>query len=162
MSKKDNDLLDALRGAIVTESVLHAVVEGVDKEKALITCSVGGKLFKNVSLRSVVSDSMGVVFYPALRSVVFCSQLPHSNRLIVLAVSEIESFSIKVNNVELSGDADGLVLKNGGESLKSIMVDTFDALMAMTVTTGVGPSGTPINLADFQHLKTRLDNLLNK
>ena len=161
MSRKDKELFEALKRSFTTsDDVMHGVVVSVDKLAARCSVEVGGQRYDSVSLRSVITNDMGVVFYPAPHSVLFLYKLPGSKRLVVLACSEIESFHIKIEDTELSGNANGVVVKRGAESLKSILADTLDAIIAMTVTTGVGPSGTPINFAEFQQLKSRLNNLL--
>lgn len=49
-----------------------------------------------------------------------------------------------------------------GNTLKSILSDTFDAITALTVPTAFGPSGTPINASQFSAIKARLDNILSQ
>lgn len=53
-----------------------------------------------------------------------------------------------------------LQLKNKDTSLKDILTDLITALTTMTVPTGVGPSGTPINAADFEAVQMEIDKLL--
>lgn len=161
MGRKDAELLEVIKRSVgEPNAFLHGVVKEVDKASCACVLDVGGQLYTSVSLRSVITNDMGVVFYPMVNSVVYANFIPGSKRLVVMAMSEIEAFHIKVEDTEVSGNKDGVVVKRGNESLKSILADTFDAILAMTVTTGVGPSGTPINFAQFQQLKQRLNNLL--
>lgn len=161
MGRKDVELYDTLKNAFArSEPVLHGIVESVDKEKATCSMIVGGQLFPVVSLRSVITQKTGVVFYPAVQSVIFACKIPGTNRFVALSFSEIESFHITIDDTEISGSKNGVVLKRGSESLKKIISDLLDSILQMTVTTGVGPSGTPINFAQFEQLKSRLNNLL--
>lgn len=161
MARKDIELNEMLKRAVGEPNrLLHGIVEDVDTEECTCTINSGGQIFRRATLRSVASDDIGVVFFPRVNSVVFAIKLPNSSRLHVIAISECESFHIKIDDTEISGNGDGIILKRAGESLKKILSDTFDAIVAMTVTTGVGPSGTPINFADFQSLKNRLNDLL--
>jgi len=48
-----------------------------------------------------------------------------------------------------------------GETLKAILEAILDAIVAMTVTTGVGPSGPPINAATFTAIKGQLTTILS-
>ena len=49
-----------------------------------------------------------------------------------------------------------------GETLKGLMEDLIDAINSMTVPTPSGPSGTPINSAQFEIIKGRLDTMLSE
>lgn len=47
-------------------------------------------------------------------------------------------------------------------SLKKTLTQILDAILQLTVTTGVGPSGTPINAQTFTDIKDSLDNYLEE
>ena len=47
-------------------------------------------------------------------------------------------------------------------SLKKTLTQILDAILQLTVTTGVGPSGTPINAQTFNDIKNSLDNYLEE
>lgn len=47
-------------------------------------------------------------------------------------------------------------------SLKKTLTQILDAILQLTVTTGVGPSGTPINAQTFTDIKNSLDNYLEE
>ena len=49
-----------------------------------------------------------------------------------------------------------------GNKLKDLLGRVLDKIMALTVPTAVGPSGVPVNSADFASIKTELDNLLSQ
>jgi hypothetical protein len=63
------------------------------------------------------------------------------------------------DKVDLHSDADQDAVR--GNELKDILSDLIDAIGALTVPTGVGPSGLPINKTQFDAIKTRLDNILS-
>lgn len=46
-----------------------------------------------------------------------------------------------------------------GNTLATLLSDLIDAIKAMTVTTGTGPSGTPINTAAFESIQDRIDSI---
>jgi hypothetical protein len=62
--------------------------------------------------------------------------------------------------VEVGLDADEAAAK--GDTLKGLLDELFDAIAALTVTTHVGPSGPPINIAQFQSIKARLGTFLSQ
>jgi len=49
-----------------------------------------------------------------------------------------------------------------GNKLKGLLEELIDAINAMTVPTGVGPSGTPINAVSFTAVKTKLNTALSQ
>lgn len=49
-----------------------------------------------------------------------------------------------------------------GTTSKDLLDELMDALLKMQVPTGVGPSGTPINSADFASIKARLSTMLSE
>jgi hypothetical protein len=49
-----------------------------------------------------------------------------------------------------------------GETLKEKLESLIDAINAITVPTGVGPSGTPINAATFSTIKSQLSQILSQ
>jgi hypothetical protein len=49
-----------------------------------------------------------------------------------------------------------------GDDWKKIMEELIDAILAQTHPTGVGPSGTPINAAAFNAVKSKLKEALSK
>jgi phage baseplate assembly protein gpV len=61
--------------------------------------------------------------------------------------------------VEISGKDAKVRILNNAESLGALMGELLDAIIALTVPTGTGPSGTPINNPTFSTLKTRFQEL---
>jgi hypothetical protein len=55
--------------------------------------------------------------------------------------------------------ADHLVM---GETLQGLLEGLIDAITAISVPTGVGPSGPPANAADFISIKSQLSTMLSK
>ena len=49
-----------------------------------------------------------------------------------------------------------------GTTLKGLLEELFDAITALTVPTGVGPSGVPINAPQFVAIKARLQTALSQ
>ncbi len=49
-----------------------------------------------------------------------------------------------------------------GNALKGIIGELIDAIVAITVPTGVGPSGPPVNATQFTGIRGRLDTILSQ
>lgn len=54
----------------------------------------------------------------------------------------------------------GLTFTKGGSGLKKTLETLLDGICQLTVPTGVGPSGVPINISTFQQIKADLPNYL--
>jgi len=67
--------------------------------------------------------------------------------------------AVKVGTTELDVTEDGFTVKRGSETLKAILTDLINAILAETHPTGTGPSGTPINAATYTAIKNRIPNL---
>jgi len=69
--------------------------------------------------------------------------------------------SIEVNGKSKEIILDGVkyTIKNQQEDLKKLFKDLVAEIMKITVTTGTGPSGTPINIAQFQQIDLRIAKL---
>ena len=65
------------------------------------------------------------------------------------------------NQVLIGNDssADHLVM---GETLQGLLEETLDAITQITVPTGVGPSGPPVNAAAFTSIRSKLSTMLSK
>lgn len=69
----------------------------------------------------------------------------------------IVSFLDKENAfVSLIEEVDTYIIKNNDVDLKNILSDLLSALKALTVTTNMGASGTPINIQDFIAVENNL------
>ncbi len=72
---------------------------------------------------------------------------------------EAHEWKIVNNTTTLLLSRSGFTIKRGSESVKKIFSDLMDEIIKITVPTGTGPSGVPVNAAAFTAIKTRLDNL---
>jgi hypothetical protein len=71
------------------------------------------------------------------------------------------SVNFRVNDKYIIKIEDGiLTIENDSYSLRKAFDDFIAAIEKMTVTTGVGPSGTPVNIAEFKAIAQKLDNFL--
>lgn len=71
-----------------------------------------------------------------------------------MTISNVGSKKVTVG----SGSNENAVL---GDTLKSLLEQTLDAVSQITVPTGTGPSGPPLNVAVFQQIKGRLQQALS-
>jgi hypothetical protein len=73
---------------------------------------------------------------------------------------DINGFILTSDTSSITMTKDGVKLIKGSSGLKKTLKDLIDAINALTVPTGTGPSGLPINSATFTNIKKDLDNYL--
>ncbi len=158
--------------------VFPVTVKEVNEDE--FTCSVlfDDELeYTDVRLRSVIdSAKQGFCFIPKVGSRIMVGRIANSEQLFVALFSEVDKVLLTSGSLELTIDQDKLELKKGeailkqteagftmirsGEGLKKILEDLITAITQLTVPTGVGPSGMPINAAAFTAIKNRIGNLM--
>lgn len=160
------------------DNVVYGTVEKVDE--ALRTCDVrvGGVVYEGVLLYAIENAGLkGFSPIPKQGSGVLLARIGTSARLFVEMFSEIDKVILSIgDNLELEITGEGMRLKadtttlqatpggfritRGGAGLKKTLGDLCDAVAAITVPTGTGPSGTPINRAQFTAIKQGLNEYL--
>lgn len=80
----------------------------------------------------------------------------------ILTVNSFEEIQLTNEEKSVMSIKDKLSFKNENESLKTLIDELIDAITQITVTTGVGASGTPINVQAFTDIKQRFSNLLKE
>jgi hypothetical protein len=112
-----------------------------------------------VNLQANQSGEVGVVCFPKVGSYVVVAFLSSATAVVVLT-EEIDKINISTNS-DIAIDAGGLVqVKNKDYSLAQAFDELISEISKLTVTTGVGASGTPINAIAFQNIKTKIEKLL--
>lgn len=71
-----------------------------------------------------------------------------------------ESMTIQAGQATIKATTGGLTLAKGSSGLKKTLDDLLAAIQKLTVTTSLGPSGPPINMADFIKVQKDLSNYL--
>ena len=68
--------------------------------------------------------------------------------------------TIQAGQATIKTTTGGLTLTKGSSGLKKTLNDLLAAIQKLTVTTSLGPSGPPINMADFIKVQKELSNYL--
>lgn len=159
--------------------VAYGTIESVDEAARTCDVKVGGIVYEGVLLYATENkDLKGLAMVPKIGSTVLISRVATSSRMYVEMFSEIDKLlltvgdklelTIDVEGVRLRSDtttmqaiAGGFTITRGNSGLKKTLGDLCDAISRLTVSTGTGPSGTPINIAEFTTIKQDLENYLN-
>lgn len=156
----------------------YAVVESVDEAARTCTVSAEGVTYEKVLLYAVEKAALkGFCLIPTVKSTVVVARVAAGSHLYVELFSEVSKVLLTVTDkVAVSVDEkgclttcgkstlklteEGFTLSRDGAGLKKTLDSLLDALSKLTVTTGVGPSGVPINAADFAKIKQELTKYL--
>lgn len=87
-----------------------------------------------------------------------CVRIQSGEKTTVTA--DAEKCLLQVGESVVKATEKGLTFIKGGAGLKKTLEELIDAITKLTVTTGVGPSGVPINAADFIKIKQGLNDYL--
>lgn len=71
-------------------------------------------------------------------------------------------YTVTMDTVTYEISRSGFAIKRGDETLKKLLSDLMDKVVAITVPTPSGVSGTPINATEIAAIKARLPNLLTQ
>ena len=161
---------EIISGTVVTDSV--------DSSDYTISVqpSDDGDAIHGVRLNAVTGDGNGVILFPSENSNVIIGSIDGPGEWVLLRASEITKAVIKIESVNCLVDSRQVNIQNGrmvfnvsdsvfkmnaaSESLYQLLKDCFTYLTALTVPTPSGTSSVPVNVADFNNLITRIDNLL--
>jgi hypothetical protein len=152
----------------------YAVVESVDEQHRTCSVSSEGVTYEQVLLYAVEKAALkGFCLIPTVKSTVVVARVAGGSHLYVELFSEVSKVLLTVaDKVAASVDEkgclatvgkstlkmteQGFTLSRDGAGLKKTLEALLEALTKLTVTTGVGPSGVPINAADFVKIKQEL------
>lgn len=171
MAKIDMDILNALKDFLGEKgSCFVAIV--TDNGNGGETISVKGlddTIYNNVRKRASEDGKKGLLVTPARGSSVIVGRLGVSDQLFIAMYSQIEEIELTIDNHVVKFDNQGLKLnvssgkfeiKNNQENLKKLLQDLINEIMKITVTTPMGTSGTPLNVAQLQLIAQRISMLL--
>ena len=131
---------------------------------------------EGVMLNPVTGNGNGMILFPGDGSNVIIGSIDGPGEWVLLKASELTKAIITIEDVTYELDNTQVNIRNGnvifnvsnsvfkmntpGESLFQLLKDCFTYITALTVSTPSGTSSVPVNVADFNNLITRLNNLL--
>lgn len=86
-------------------------------------------------------------------------RLVFSDGTIIEYDTDGHRLTASVGTTDFQVSRDGFTIKRGGESLLTIMDDLLAAVQAETHSTSTGPSGPPINIAEYVAIQARLPQI---
>jgi len=135
-------------------------VTAVDGATCKVERIIDDKAVSDVRLNATVKLGDGLVVTPKVGSVVLITNID-GDKNFVSQFSEVEKVEFKdVHGFELVVEDGKVSVKNNGYNLRKAFDDLLDAIGRLTVPTGAGPSGTPINIMEFEGVRKNLNNFL--
>lgn len=175
MESQAQELRDKIKQTALKGERLYSVLCKVTEvDKANLTCDVKTAdelyIFSDIKLNAVYAFESGLNVIPKNGSFVVVTFID-KNIGYVSMFSEVEEIDMKIDDLELNASKDGLEIKKGSlevtikekikiQNLKKDLDDLVTAIKAITVPTGVGPSGTPVNAVQFDAFKTNYSQYL--
>ncbi|MEI6899244.1 MAG: hypothetical protein WCL00_05160 [Bacteroidota bacterium] len=173
MDAKDRQVLDGLKNLFSggDQTIVATVTDQHPDDDFIDVEDLAGTPYTEVRKRAAIDGKKGILVTPVKGSTVIISKLAgnDSSSFVIVLFSEIESVKITLEDHAILLYKDGLSLnvssgkfeiKNDQENLKGLLSDLISEIEKITVTTGTGPSGTPINIGQFQQLAQRVTKLL--
>lgn len=151
MSDKISQLIKQLSGDALQYKKSICKVVKVDGNVLTLEPLNGSSVFE---ARIKVDDKakQGINIVPAENSIVIIDVCNEGKIAYLELLSEIKEIDIYVK--------EKIMIANAQNNLGKILEDLISAIESLTVTTSMGPSGVPINVAQFSQIKTRIKNLL--
>lgn len=142
----------------------YGTVKKVDEEARTCDVEVGGIIREKVLLYFLDDEEKwGWWYVPKVGSLVLVTRVDAAGtRLRISMFSEIDKVvcTIGEEKTVFTITENGFRLNNGESGLLKTLTDLCAALEKLTVTTAWGPSGTPINAAEFTRIKQDLKTYL--
>ena len=155
----DRELAEGLR-QIGKRKTPTIAVEVLSVDKGNGTCVVkDDELQYTVRLASVINDNAERFYlFPKVGSSVLIASIGEDeNRYYVVAYSEIESVSLRIEDTQLTIDKAGIHLQRGEVDFKSLL----NELKAAIIQTPSGPGNfAPNNVAKFDEINNKINELL--
>jgi len=156
------DVFDQIKRQTPVQVVVGKV-QSVDKKA--FSCDLvieAGADRPQARIRSVMdSKDTGMMLIPKKDSYVLVALIdnkPESS--FICGYSEIDEVYVKIPQSEMRIDKEGFLMKRSSNNLGGLIGELIDAITQITVTTGTGPSGTPINAPSFEAVKQKFSQLL--
>ncbi len=149
------------------ENVLLYAVENTELKGQVLIPRIGS----TVLVERIANDRYFVVMFSEIDKVLLTigektkAEISEENISIqtgdkTTVTVDAQNCLLQVGESMVKATEKGLTFVKGGAGLKKTLEELIDAITKLTVTTGVGPSGVPVNVADFIKIKQGLNDFL--
>ena len=146
-----------LRNSIITDGI----ISNVRTDTMLVDVTISGQLFQDVPLKVLVGTQPTIIEVPSDQSpCLVCLRNADFTTPQILMIQNVDSYLLNIGKVNYTITSSGFKLVNDSSGLKNTLKNLINAILALTVPTGTGPSGVPINASTFNNILTDLDKYL--
>ena len=149
------------------ENVLLYAVENTELKGQVLIPRIGS----TVLVERIANDRYFVVMFSEIDKVLLTigektkAEISEENISIqtgdkTTVTVDAQNCLLQVGESMVKATEKGLTFVKGGAGLKKTLEELIDAITKLTVTTGVGPSGVPVNVADFIKIKQGLNDFV--
>ena len=126
-----------------------------------VTLIIDDSTVEGVRLNANLNPESGLIQLPLVDSIVIISFLDHS-LAYVTQYSLIDSYDLKIEQVNFQINKQGYLIQKGDDSLKELMTDLINLLKNLKVNTSQGPSTIPLTdtQTSLDQVQAKIDNLL--
>ncbi|MBE2289354.1 MAG: hypothetical protein IAE95_07350 [Chitinophagaceae bacterium] len=159
---------------VVSGKVVGGSIDS-DANTMSVVLSANGLEIKDVLLKATSDGTDGVIGIPEDGSDVVIGSIDGPGQWVLLQASSIAKWEARLHgrSVVITPEAikidtglatvkvaEKVTVRSGTEDLYTLLRDLLDSIKLITVTTPAGPSSVPVNVAMFDAISLRLNNLL--
>ncbi len=159
---------------IVSGKVVGGSIDS-DANTMSVVLSANGLEIKDVLLKATSDGTDGVIAIPEEGSDVVIGSIDGPGQWVLLQASSVAMWEVRLHgrsvvvspeSIEIDTGvatlkvAEKVTVRSGTEDLYTVLRDLLDSIKLITVTTSAGPSSVPVNVAMFDAILLRLNNLL--
>lgn len=149
------------------------IVSNIDEDKRVCDIKVSDEITLFECRLNAIIDSYdsNVLIVPKDGSQVAYTLVENQDtNAIVIGYTEIDKVIVKIGSLSVGieaesvkidgGDTGKISILNKSQNLSKLLSELIDEINKLTVPTSAGPSGTPVNAAQFTLIKDKLSQLM--
>ena len=148
------------RYAVMSGKVKGAVDEGELSCKVVLSDDNPDSPTEDITVNTKLQITDGLVLYPADGSFVWVAEIDGPGKYGLLKCSTLDKAVLTIGTSKLTITAAGYKIERGSTNLGTVLHNIITHITQLTVPTGTGPSGVPVNAAAFNIDSNDLSQIL--
>lgn len=172
----EEQLIELIRKVMIKNMPVMSstgIVSNIDEDKRVCDIKVSDEITLFECRLNAIIDSYdsNVMIVPKDGSQVAYTLVENQDtNAIVIGYTEIDKVIVKIGSLSVGieaesvkidgGDTGKISILNKSQNLSKLLSELIDEINKLTVPTSAGPSGTPVNAAQFTLIKDKLSQLM--
>lgn len=172
----EEQLIELIRKVMIKNMPVMSstgIVSNIDEDKRVCDIKVSDEITLFECRLNAIIDSYdsNVLIVPKDGSQVAYTLVENQDtNAIVIGYTEIDKVIVKIGSLSVGieaesvkidgGDTGKISILNKSQNLSKLLSELIDEINKLTVPTSAGPSGTPVNAAQFTLIKDKLSQLM--